>query len=143
MTTFLEHANMTVIDIDETLRFLSTAFPDWKVRADNIGSSGRWVHFGSSTHYLAIEDRGATLKGPHEPYIHPGLNHLGFVVDELDDLCLRMRSAGYREGMEVPVHPARKRAYFFDDDGNEFEFVEYLVKTSEARNDYSETQGCH
>ena len=44
----LEHANMCVHDIDGMIKFLRTAFPEFKIRYDGIGSDGvRWVHVGT------------------------------------------------------------------------------------------------
>ena len=51
----LEHANITVSSIDETIRFLSTVFPDAEVRGsgqmywneDRTEARGRWAHFGN------------------------------------------------------------------------------------------------
>ena len=117
MEPYLEHANITVIDVDEAIRFLQTAMPEWKVRADVSNEESnckRWVHFGSETTYIAIEDRGAKEKGPHEPYVNPGMNHLGFVINDLDALSKRMTDAGYAEGLSSPDNPNRKRIYFYD-----------------------------
>ncbi len=141
MEPYLEHVNITVIDVDEAIRFLQTAMPDWKVRAD-VSSEGsdcrRWVHLGTDTTYLAIEDRGATQKGPHEPYVNPGVNHLGFVVKDVDAVSKRLTDAGYSEGLSSPDNPNRRRIYFFDVEGNEYEFVEYLQTDIAFRNNYSD-----
>ena len=67
----------------------------------------------------------------------PGVNHVGFVVDDVDALYVRMQAAGYREGFVPSPHPYRKRAYFLDPDGMEYEFVEYYSKEAAERNDYS------
>ncbi len=52
MTVRLEHANLCVRDIDTMVRFLRTAFPDFRVRAD--GGSPRWVHVGTDDTYIAL-----------------------------------------------------------------------------------------
>ena len=141
MNSYLEHVNITVIDVDEAIRFLQTAMPDWKVRADvssEVSNCRRWVHLGTDTTYIAIEDRGATEKGGHEPYVDPGINHLGFVVNDIDAVSKRLTDAGYEEGLSSPDNPNRKRIYFYDADGNEYEFVEYLKAEIDSRNDYSD-----
>ena len=38
----------------------------------------------------------------------------------------RMRGAGYNDSTYPNNHPYRKRVYFYDPDGNDWEFVEYL-----------------
>ena len=141
MNSYLEHVNITVIDVDEAIRFLQTAMPDWKVRADVSSEENncrRWVHLGTDTTYIAIEDRGATEKGGHEPYVDPGINHLGFVVSNIDAVSKRLTDAGYEEGLSSPDNPNRRRIYFYDADGNEYEFVEYLKAEIASRNDYSD-----
>ena len=137
MEPFLEHLNITSTDVEATVRFLQTALPDYKVRGAGEGEAGRWVHVGTETTYIAVEDRGAREKGPHIAYEHAGLNHLGFVVDDGEALVERMRAAGYREGSQFLEHPARRRYYFYDQDDNEYEFVEYLSNEMNERNDYS------
>ncbi len=138
MQPYLEHVNLTVTDIDATLRFLQTAMPGLQVRGEGEGEqSRRWVHVGTDRTYLALEDRGAREPGPHVPYRHPGMNHIGFVVKDVAGVAARLGAAGYGEGMRDMEHPHRKRLYFFDDDGNEFEFVEYLSERPDERNDYS------
>ena len=85
---------------------------------------------------LCIEDRGATEKGPHRPYVHPGLNHMGFVVSEASEVARRLIEAGYEQGATYLDHPHRHRYYFLDHDGNEYEFVEYLSDEPSERNEY-------
>ena len=141
MESYLEHVNITVIDVDEAIRFLQTAMPDWKVRADVSSKENncrRWVHLGTDTSYIAIEDRGATEKGNHEPYVDPGVNHMGLVVKDIDAVSKRLTDAGYSEGASSPDNLNRKRIYFYDADGNEYEFIEYLKSDIASRNDYSD-----
>ena len=141
MVSYLEHVNITVIDVDEAIRFLQTAMPDWKVRADvsdEESNCRRWVHLGTDTNYIAIEDRGAKGKGLHEPYVDPGLNHLGFVVPDVAAVSKRLIEAGFTEGMSSLDNPNRKRIYFYDADENEYEFVEYLKPDFASQNDYSD-----
>ena len=76
---------MTSTDVDETVRFLLTAMPEFSIRGEGGGEGSpaqRWVHVGTENSYLCIESRGATEKGPHKPYFHPGMNHMGFVVSD-------------------------------------------------------------
>lgn len=55
----LEHVNLTVRDIDRTVRFLQTALPDWRVRGEGtmdwFGTPIRWLHIGTDDHYLALQ----------------------------------------------------------------------------------------
>ena len=138
MTARLEHANLCVRDIDVMIRFLRTAFPDFRIRADHTDADGsRWVHFGTNESYLALSQADATPVRPWEPYSGlPGVNHLGYEVDDADALRERMLAAGYEESTVPNSHPFRKRVYFLDPEGNDWEFVEYLSARAAERNDY-------
>ena len=95
MKPFLEHLNITSTDVDETIRFLLTAMPEFSVRGEGGGEKAqRWVHVGTEESYLCVEDRGATERGPHKPYVHPGMNHMGFVVSDAGALAERLIEAG-------------------------------------------------
>ena len=47
-----------------------------------------------------------------------------------------MKSAGYRDYTPPNAHPHRKRMYFYDPEGNDWEFVQYLSQDPAERNDY-------
>ena len=138
--TKLEHANVSVRDVDGTIRFLQTAFPDFRIRGEGRSPIGaRWVHVGNDDAYLALNEAIEDAPEPWVPYAgKPGLNHLGFVVDDVGSLRERLRAAGYRDTTVPNRHPARSRAYFNDVDGTDWEFVEYHVDDRAARNDYSD-----
>lgn len=134
----LEHANLSVRDIDAAVAFFRAAFPHFRVRSrgriDNCPWNGEWLHLGSDTVYLALQTArpGATSK--RIPYEDPGINHVGFVVDDVGAVRQRLLAAGYREGLMVEPHPHRMRMYFHDPDGNEYEFIEYLSDDPAERN---------
>jgi catechol 2,3-dioxygenase-like lactoylglutathione lyase family enzyme len=66
----------------------------------------------------------------------PGVNHLAYEVDDVEGLCQRMKTAGYRESTPLNAHRHRKRRYFYDSEGNDWEFVQYLSQDPAERNDY-------
>ena len=138
MTIRLDHANLTVRDIDETIRFLRTALPDVRIRAEGKSWNGeRWVHVGTDDMYLALKQATAEAE-PWVPYAgKPGTNHLGFEVDDARALRERMRAAGYVDTTVPNRHPFRRRVYFHDREGNDWEFVQYLSDDPKERNDYS------
>ena len=138
MKVRLDHANLSVRDIDETTRFLQTAFPDFRVRAEGKRMTGaRWSHVGNDETYVALNEATATTD-QWVPYGgKPGLNHLGFEVDDAEALRARMRTAGYPDTTVPNSHPARTRVYFNDLDGNDWEFVQYLTDDPDKRNDYT------
>ena len=47
MKPFLEHLNMTSTDVDETVRFLLTAMPEFGIRGGGGGEEGCLGHTGA------------------------------------------------------------------------------------------------
>lgn len=139
MSIRLDHANLAVRDLDAAARFLTTAFPEFRVRGGGPGWGGsRWRHVGTDSVYVALYSTTATPAERWVPYGgRPGLNHLGFEVDDVGALRERLAAAGYRETTVPNQHPHRKRVYFEDADGNDWEFVEYLSADPALRNDYA------
>lgn len=139
MNTRLEHANLAVHQIGPMIEFLSTAFPEFKVRGQGVTFNGgqRWVHIGSDENYLALVETTVKDAAPRIPYSGtPGLNHLGFEVADVQALRTRMLAAGYRESTVPNAHPHRTRIYFHDREGNDWEFVEYHSDDPAERHDY-------
>jgi hypothetical protein len=55
MLVRLEHANLCVRDIPAMIRFLQTAFPDFRQRGEGTSQDGtRWVHLGTDETYIAL-----------------------------------------------------------------------------------------
>jgi catechol 2,3-dioxygenase-like lactoylglutathione lyase family enzyme len=135
----LEHANLAVRDVDSMVRFIQTAFPSFRIRGEGKGLPGnRWVHLGSDDTYLALNEAIQDAPEPWVPYAgKPGLNHLGYEVDDSDAIRRRLAEAGYLESTVPNAHPHRKRIYFRDPEGNDWEFVEYVSTTAADRNDYA------
>lgn len=139
MTVRLDHANLIVRDLDGMIRFLQTAFPDFWVRGGDSSREGaRWVHIGTENTYIALSEATRDAGEPWVPYAgKPGLNHLGFEVDDAEAVRARLRAAGYRDSTVPNAHPARRRVYFHDGEGNDWEFVEYLTDDPKQRHDYA------
>ncbi len=137
MTIRIEHANIVVRDIDATARFLQTAFPAFEVRREGKHENNRWMHIGTQDTYIALNQASAEPAESWIPYNgRPGVNHLGYEVDDADALRDRMRAAGYKDSTVPNNHPYRKRVYFYDPDGNDWEFVQYFSDDPAKRNDY-------
>ncbi len=122
----IEHANITVKDPEATAELLCTLF-DWHVRWKGPSmSGGRTVHVGTDADYLALyappELDGNTTENN---YTHAGgLNHIGVLVDDLEDTDRKIREAGFETFNHADYEPGR-RFYFHDADGIEFEVVSY------------------
>ncbi len=129
MIAYLEHANITVPDIDAAIAFLRVVEPAFTVRYDETPKdSYRWAHVGSDRCYIALQapHLGSRPSHPRQPYKNFGVNHLAWVVDDLDAVVGRLEEHGYRRGIPVAPHPHRKRAYYHDASGFEWEITEYL-----------------
>jgi len=134
----LDHANICVHDVDGVVRFLLTAFPEFRVRHDSTDSDGRrWLHVGADDTYIAIGEANQQEERLGPPYRgRPGLNHLGYEVNDVDAVARRLRAAGYTESTFENAHRYRRRIYFYDPDGNDWEFVQYLSDDLAKRHDY-------
>ena len=139
MNAQLEHANLCVSDIDRMIKFLQSALPDFVIRNDETDTDGdRWVHIGNDKTYIAFNNSTQKDLSDWAPYSgKPGVNHLGYMVDSVEQVRNRLRAAGYIESTVENIHPFRKRLYFYDPEGRDWEFVEYLSKNVEERNDYT------
>ncbi len=125
MTTSLEHINVTVTDPDRTAQTLCALF-DWQIRwkGESI-HGGRTLHVGTDEQYIAVYSPPDTQKSKENSYFHAaGLNHLGILVDDLDAIHERIKTAGYETYNFGDYEPGR-RFYFRDEDNIEFEIVSY------------------
>ncbi|SMY07623.1 VOC family protein [Flavimaricola marinus] len=123
----LEHVNVTVKDPDATAAMLGRLF-GWKVRwAGGSIHGGRTVHVGEEHSYLAVytgppdtaqtePDNSYTARG--------GLNHIGVVVDDLDEAEARVTAEGYKAHSHADYEPG-KRFYFHEENGVEIEVICY------------------
>ena len=59
-----------------------------------------------------------------------------YEVGDVDAMRSRLRAAGYQDSTVPNSHPYRKRIYFYDPDGNDWEFIQYLSNDPSRRNDY-------
>jgi len=139
MTVRIEHANLSVRDVDGAIRFVQTAFPDFAIRWEGKTLQGwRAVHIGTDTTYLALNETPDEGAEPWVPYDgKPGLNHLGYEVDDAAGIRQRLTAAGYTDSTVPNAHPHRTRVYFHDGEGNDWEFVEYHSADAAERNDYT------
>jgi catechol 2,3-dioxygenase-like lactoylglutathione lyase family enzyme len=140
MNCRLEHANVTVLDIEEAIRFLTTAFPHFRVRGSGESDQGtwqkKWVHVGTDDIYVALEQTTIAGRTQRDASRETGYNHVGFVVEDVARIEREMAAEGYKTAMADP-HPFRKRLYVQDNSGLTWEFVEYLSDDPAERNDYS------
>ena len=121
----LEHVNVTVSNPERTAEMLCELF-GWHIRWQG-GSAlgGRTVHVGRDNSYLALYTQTRTASSNGSSYaMRGGLNHIGVVVDNLDEAEQRVLGAGFETHNHADYEPGR-RFYFNDHDGIEFEVVHY------------------
>ncbi|EGU30749.1 hypothetical protein VIBRN418_16983 [Vibrio sp. N418] len=140
MKSYLEHANISVVDPRQTIEFLLSALPDWQVRGRGRYVNERdeqieWFHIGDEQFYIAIDSLGEGT-APYWTERFTGLNHLGFAVPNAEQLIERLKQAGYELDHWGAEHPHRKNVYYMDPHKMQFEFVEYLSLQDDERNDY-------
>lgn len=117
----LEHVNITVGDPERSSMLLQRLC-GWHERWRGPSLLGGWtIHVGGERDYLAVytrgEDRGRFAKGAP-------LNHVGLLVDDLDEAEQVVIAAGLEPFNHADYEPGR-RFYFLDWDGIEFEVVSY------------------
>ena len=120
----IEHANLSVTQPERSAQLLK----------DLLGWQERWrgkSQFGGNTIHVGERGNGATYLALYTnetvrgdfPKSQP-LNHVGLLVDDLDDAEAVVANAGLKPFGHDDYEPG-KRFYFFDWDGIEFEVVSY------------------
>ena len=125
MQAKLEHLNVTVPDPKATAALLVELF-DWTIRWEGAAKDdGYSVHVGGDDSYVAFYSPGTPLAEAENSYDRVrGLNHLGVVVDDLDETEARVKRRGFTPYRHADYEPGR-RFYFHDDNGLEIEVVQY------------------
>lgn len=136
----LEHANLSVLDAEAMTRFLQAVAPSFRVRGEGVDAQGRpWRHVGNDDFYIALQT--VPSSDTRTPYGNtPGLNHLGWEVESLAAIEVRMAAAGYAPNLRINDHPARRWLYYYDPEGNDWEFVEYVTDDPRLRHDYGDAR---
>lgn len=136
---YVEHANISVLNAQETIDFLTTAIPSWSVRGqgemDWFGEKIQWFHVGDDNTYIAVQTGGkGVVQNWKESWT--GVKHIGIVVPDLDSLVARLDEAGYPVDHAGARHPFRRNVYIFDNNRIQYEFMEYFSGAPAERNDY-------
>lgn len=135
----IEHLNLVVNDLQQTLKFYQAAFPHWSVRGQGqqvwYGVSRQWLHLGDEFNYITFNDQGT---GDNRDLMSNqlGLAHFGFETSNLEAVIERLSKAGFSIHKDGADSPFRRNVYFLDPSGFEVEFVEYLSDLPKERNQY-------
>lgn len=120
----LEHLNITVSNPQRSADLLIALF-GWKIRWQGPSRmGGETIHVGSDDQYLALYSHAAAATADADFRKGEPLNHIGVIVDDLDEAASKVRAAGLEPGEFEEYDPGR-RFYFFDWDGIEYEVVNY------------------
>lgn len=135
----LEHLNLIVKDMSESLNFYQAAFPHWQIRGGGksewYGHPRNWLHFGDDYTYLSLNDNGTGNNKDLKRY-QIGLAHFAFVCQDLKGLIERLFNAGFLPSIDFTGDENRGSVYFVDPSGYEVEFVCYLKDNPSLRNIY-------
>lgn len=122
--TSIEHVNLSVSDPQHSAAMLSALF-GWNIRWQGLSASGgRTIHVGSDDHYIAVHQREGSDGNPRNHAKGQPLNHVGLLVEDLDDIDRRAIAFGLVPFNHESYEPG-SRFYFFDRDGIEYEIVSY------------------
>ncbi len=135
----LEHINLVVSNLDNSLTFYRAAFPQWTVRGgcenEWHGKARNWLHFGDDYNYLALADNGVE-KNRELAGHQVGLAHFAFVTNDIKGVIKRLAAAGFTTAKDGQEDDYRENVYFLDPDGYEVEFVQYFTDVPSLRNRY-------
>lgn len=133
----LEHINLVVANIKESLHFYQAAFPHWKIRSEGTsewyGAKRNWVHFGDDYQFLTFNDNG-TGENRDLTGHQLGLAHFCYITNNIDAVIIRLQQAGFEVAKQGAINDFRKNVYFIDPNGYEVEFVQYLSDLPNERN---------
>ncbi len=125
MMATLEHTNFTVNDPKASAAWMHKVF-GWDIRWEGAAMAGGYtVHVGTKHTYLALyrpEHPEPSNESSYE--VVGGLNHVGVLVEDIDATEAKVRAAGFTPHNHADYEPG-KRFYFDDDNGIEFEVVQY------------------
>jgi hypothetical protein len=132
---YVEHINFSFKNLDLAVRFMNAALPEFKERGGGVRNGKRWVHLGTESSYIAMNE-GEPVE--RTPFQYEGYNHIGIVVLDANVVAKRLLEAGFKRGYPTSKDTFRTREYFLDDEGNEYEFVQYLSEKEGERNLYED-----
>jgi catechol 2,3-dioxygenase-like lactoylglutathione lyase family enzyme len=133
----IEHLNLVVNNIDDTIKFYQAIAPHWKIRSKGKGEwhgvPRNWVQFGDDFQFLTFNDN-PTGSNRNLESNDLGLSHFAFSTANLDAATQRLQTAGFVIKTPLCENSHRKNIYFLDPNGYEVELVQYLSDIPSERN---------
>lgn len=123
---YLEHTNITVSEPDALASILCQIF-DWEIRwSGEAMNQGFTIHVGGKDSYLAIyTNADVKLSSKNDVQTIRNLNHLGIVVDNLEQAEQRVIAQGYTPFNHRQYLKGHKCFYFHTLDSIEIEVICY------------------
>ncbi len=122
----LEHVNMTVRDLEESIAFYKELLHgevSWRGKAVNMTKTVAAAHVRIDDAYISMFEREGGERAIYD-YAPPGINHIGFVINDLDATRATLVALGVTIEKEADYEPG-VRLYIFDPNGIELELVSY------------------
>ena len=139
----IEHINMTVVKIEDTIEFLKIMYPtleiikSWEGKTEK--GNERWAHVkekeGDS--YFALEQADFMDKTRLAMNTFHGVNHFGLIVEDMKSIVKSFNEKGIKYSVAEAVDE-RIRVYCFDQHGFDYELIEYKTDDIIARFKYYE-----
>ena len=121
----LEHVNETSPNPQKTATWIQKVFDSSIRREGETQDNGYSIQIGDADSYIAIYKPGLKIAPYQRSYAMSGhVNHVGIIVDDLDEIEQLVRSVGFKPHMHANYEPGR-RFYFYDETGPEIEAVSY------------------
>jgi catechol 2,3-dioxygenase-like lactoylglutathione lyase family enzyme len=118
----IEHINKVCQNLEITLKFYQTLFPDWYIRAQEKADDFDWMHFGNRQFYMSLYERHDQPKPI--PLDTGNIDHVGFVIEDGEKMIAVLEAHGIEYFVE-DAPETKYRIYIQDPDGTALELVEY------------------
>jgi catechol 2,3-dioxygenase-like lactoylglutathione lyase family enzyme len=118
----IEHINKICQNLEITLQFYQTLFPDWVIRAHEKDADLSWIHFGNHQFYISLYQRNDGSKPI--PLNTGNIDHVGFVIENGEKMLAVLETNKIEYFVEDSPE-TKYRIYLKDPDSTLLELVEY------------------
>lgn len=118
----IEHINKVCQNLETTLQFYQTLFPDWFIRAHGDSDGLSWIHFGDRQFYISLYERPNASQSI--PLNTGNIDHIGLVIEDGEKMMALLEANGIKYFVE-DAPETKYRIYVQDPDSTFLELVEY------------------